>query len=260
MLSTPSHVDAPSEQRVAFIQRTFGTRPLLIHANGIRDAKPGWIRARDAFFAQPPRQIGPVPRLTILTCNNGHEAMGLFERSCAHLGVPCLVRGQGIFPWVNSRHKPLVIHQALQEIDTEYVFFADSRDAILVDDPHLALERFEKLFDCDLLFSGDRINWPSLKEFRQFESSLPGAKESEFRYLNSGGFIGRTAYCRTFYADAVATEPVAEMPDADQGVLKKIFSRHYPHVKLDYRCELFQNLGFVTEDPFEIVPESAPTV
>jgi hypothetical protein len=223
----------------------FGTTPVVIHAQGSHGYKPYWRPIKERFFASPPRRLGPVPDLTILTWNNGHEAMGILERSLEHLGVPCLVLGHGVEHWVNSRDKPRLTRDALGEIETGYVMGVDSRDAIFVEDPRLVLERFRAEFDCELVFSADRMNWPNRADFKRFEDSLPGAAASDFRYLNSGAWVGRTAFCREFFAAAVETPPAAEAPEADQGILKQLFQTFHPRVQLDYRSSMFLNIGFV---------------
>jgi hypothetical protein len=229
----------------------FETHPLVVHAHGAMERKPAWPGIKTALFASPADPVGPVDGLTLLTCNNGHDAMGLFERSAGRLAIPCMVRGQGIDPWVNSRDKPRVIRDALHEITTEYVLYADSRDAVLLRDPREAIARLDAS-GCDLLWGGDRINWPAIVEFREFEGSLPGAKDTEFRYLNGGAWIGRTAFCRAFFDEAIETPPVPEAPDSEQGILKALFKRHYPRTRIDYRCEVFQNIGFVFADIFAV--------
>lgn len=236
----------------------FDTRPIVVHAHGRHSYKPLWPPIRERFFASPARRIGALPNLTILTWNNGHQAMGLLEKSLDHLGVPYLVLGQGIENWINSRNKPPLTLEATRNITTKYVMGVDSRDAIFVDDPQLLVDRFEKDFDCELVFSADRINWPNCSSFREFEDALPGAQESEFKYLNSGAWIGKTDFCREFFAAAVETQPVKEAPEADQGILKQLLPAYHPKVQLDYRCALFQNIGFVFNPILQILgsPES----
>jgi hypothetical protein len=161
------------------------------------------------------------------------------------------VLGAGIEEWVNSRHKPLLTAEAMEGIDTEFVMGIDSRDAILLDDPQIILNRFLDRFPCDLVFSADRMNWPNIHAFRKFEENLPKALESEFRYLNSGAWIGRTEFCSEFFTKATRTEAVPDEPKADQGIFKKLFKQYYPQVQLDYQCEMFQNIGFVFHPIFE---------
>lgn len=230
----------------------FNTTPVVVHAQGRHEYKPYWQPIKERFFSSAPRNIGAIPDLTILTWNNGHEAMGLLERSLDHLGVPCMVMGNGIEDWVNSRDKPRLTLEAVNSIQTKYVSGVDSRDAIFIEHPRLIIERFEQEFSCDLVFSADRMNWPNRADFKEFEDSLPGARTSEFRYLNSGAWIGRTEFCREFFADAVRTEPIEDAPEADQGILKQLFKTYYPRVQLDYRSSMFQNIGLVFNPIFQI--------
>ncbi|MEZ4580420.1 MAG: hypothetical protein R3A10_01975 [Caldilineaceae bacterium] len=65
----------------------FDTTPLVVHA-GLTFKPYCQSRSKAAFFATPPRQIGPTPDLTVITWNNGAAGMGILERSLAHLGVP----------------------------------------------------------------------------------------------------------------------------------------------------------------------------
>jgi hypothetical protein len=231
----------------------FGTSPLVAHGQGPHDYKPFWEPLLERFFATPASSFGAPKDLTILTWNNGNAGMGLLERSLDHLGVPYMVTGRGIEKWVNSEHKPMLTAEALPLITTKYVVGVDSRDAIFLGDPNEIVRRFEADFDCDLVFSADQLNWPNLKRFKVFENGLAGARDSEFRYLNSGAWIGRTEFCREFFAQAAKTPPAPEAPEVDQGILKEIFPAYYPKVQLDYRCRLFQNLGFVARPIIEFV-------
>ncbi len=231
----------------------FGTRPIIVHGQGHHTNKPYWQPIKDRFFSTPPRRLGPVTELTIITFNNGHEAMGILERSLEHLGVPCLVLGKGVENWVNSKHKPRLALEALERIETKYTMGLDSRDVLVLDDPGIALERFRKLFDCRMLLAADRLNWPPLKEFKEFEDSIPEAQEAgNFRYLNGGTWIGETEFLRLFFGEAARTEPVEQAAESEQGILKKLFPRYYPEVQLDYRCSIFQTIGFVSDPILKI--------
>jgi hypothetical protein len=232
--------------------RIFNTNPLVVHAPGSHTHKPYWQPIKDQFFALPPQKLGAVRNLTILTWNNEHEAMGILERSLEHLGVPYLVKGEGIKEWINSKHKPQLTLEAVNAIQTQYVLGVDSRDAIILDNPEKIVNRFEADFSCELVFGADRLNWPNLPRFKAFEESIPGAQESEFRFLNGGIWIGKTDFCREFFQEAVQTEAVPEAPDSEQGILKQLFMRHHPKVQLDYRCQMFQNIGLVFRPIFNL--------
>ena len=228
----------------------FDTWPVVVHAHGSHAHKPQWPPIRQALFETRPAYTEPE-NLTIVTCNNGHPSMGLFEESCRRAGLSCQVLGHGIEPWVNSQHKPRLLTEAARAATTEFMLYADSRDAVLIDDPQKALDRFLVL-GCDLLMGADMMSWPALPAFRKFEKSIPGASQTDFRYLNGGTWIGRTRAVEEFFREALVTAPVPEAADSEQGILRQLFPRFYPRVQLDYRCQIFQNVGFVTRDIFEL--------
>lgn len=230
----------------------FGTTPLVIHAHGSHDHKPAWLPIKQAFFDLPARSVPANSEVTVITCNNGHQSMGLLERSAEHLGISYRVYGQGIHPWQNARDKPPVLFEALQEIDTPYVLYADSRDAILIDDPAKAVRRFREQFQVRLLFGADRINWPPIRSFQLYENKLAEGETSEFKYINGGAWIGETAFCREFFKKAMETGPAAQAPESEQGILKKLLPQFEGEVAMDYRCRIIQNIGFVTQPIFDL--------
>lgn len=225
----------------------FDTRPLVVHAPGPPVFNPYWEPVRERFFATPRRALGAPARLTVLTWNDGARGPGVLERSLEHLGVPCVVAGRGVRGWTNSVHKPLGARQALETIDTEYVLGVDSSDAILLGDPGPLVERFDGSFGAELVFAAEKNNSPNAVRFRTFEEGLAGSSSTPFRFLNGGTWIGRTAYCREFFDEAVRTPPAPEDPSSEQGILKELFLTRHPEVALDYRCELFQTLLLVSE-------------
>jgi hypothetical protein len=230
----------------------FNTSPSIVHAQGPHDYKPYWQPIRDHFFGTQQKKLATPTNLTIITWNNGHEAMGVFEKSIAHLGLDCVILGNGIENWVNSIHKPMLTNEALQNIKTEYILGVDSRDAILIDNPQLIIDQFLENFNCDLVFSADLLNWPNLAEFKKFEDKCAEGKNSAYRYLNSGAFIGRTSYCCHFFGESVKLQPVKQAERSDQGIFKQLFQTEYPKVQLDYHCIMFQNIGFVRHKSLEI--------
>lgn len=229
-----------------------GTQPGVIHAQGPHQHKPRWEEIRDAFFATPRSQLGPTPDLTILTCNNGHQAMGRLEQSLDHLGVPYLVLGEGIDPWLNSRDKPKVLAEAARSVRTEYLLYADSRDAIIIRPPAELLAVYQKNFQTPLVFGADRMSWPPIAEFKQYENSLEGANSTEFRYLNGGAWIGRREFCAEFFEKAVQTPPHPDAPESEQGILRKLLMDYPGQIELDRRCQIFCNVGFVVQPVFRI--------
>jgi hypothetical protein len=238
----------------------FHTEPLVVHANGNLDHVPHWPPIREAFFNSEPQNLGVPEDLTVITCNDGHPALGLFESSLRRLGVPHISAGSKQGPvWRNSIDKIRTLREILAETSTKYVLYADSRDAILIGDPRLLLERFVTRFEvlgATLLFSADTINWPPDKSFRRYEDSLSALSGSTFRYLNSGVWVGRVDAAASLFELAARTDPHPEAPDSDQGILRRLLPQFHKSLLLDYRCELFQNVGFVYHPILQVEHDS----
>jgi len=218
--------------------RQYGTTPLVFHNAGPATTRT-FRQICKAFFARPAQKIGSIPDLTILTWNNGAPRMGLFERSCDHLGIPVLVLGSAS-EWSNLRKLSLTAG-ALESITSTWVMAADSRDAILWDNPI----ELPDMFDCDLMFSADHMTAPDMILYREIEDRFADkAGAGRFRYLNSGMWIGVTAFCREFFGAAARMSPMKSHPLSDQGILKPLFHASYPKVQLDYRSTMFQNMDW----------------
>ena len=234
--------------------RDFDTTPGVVHAPGYHRHKPLLGPIQRAHSATNYRSVEAPKELTILTCNNGHPSMGGLERSLARMGLSCRVCGQGMNPWVNSIHKPLALASALRSIDTEYTLYADSRDAFLIKYPSAILQTFSH-FSCDLLFGGDRLSYPPDPVCTSYEDARPGAAATEFKYLNGGAWIGKTDFAGRFFQAAAQNRPVDLAPQSEQGILRKILPQFAANVSIDYRCEIFFNVGVVFDPKIAVIEQ-----
>lgn len=226
-----------------------GGRPVLAHGQGNHELKPVFDRIRDYFFSQPAETFPPPRNLTLLTCNNGHESLGLFESSARRIGIPVTVGGADRSDWVNARDKPTAILEALDEIETDFVLYADSRDCVLFDDPSRAVEVFRSEFrDARLVFGADLINWPPLRKFEVYEKERAKDSGSRYRFLNGGCWIGEVGFCRLFFERLSHLEPVPEVADSEQGLIKSLLPTFPEEVAIDYGLNLFFNCGYVGGD------------
>ena len=181
--------------------------------------------------------------------------MGVLEDGLRHIGVPCVVSGAGISNWINAIHKPKAIMAALTTIATEYVVYADSRDALLLKSPEELLDTYLADFSgYQLVFGADRVNFPPNRKLRLFEDSLPGAAESPFKYLNSGMWLGHTSFACSFFQRVLHEHPLPEGPTSDQGLIRQLLPEFEGSIALDYRCRLFQNIGFLARPILTIHP------
>lgn len=223
---------------VSITNLLFGTHPIAAHCPG--PLHPDWYRfVSEAMTPVPPCS---APDVTVLTWHGPHrddKPNGVLEQSLERLGLPTLVL-HGHDPWQNIQKLNMTV-EGLKHVTTPYVIGADSGDVIFLDNPQLAVERFRQDFACDLLFNatGSRC-WPELPEFVTFQSSLPLAAYAHNRHwLNAGLFIGKTDFCRDYFASLVQ-EPPLPVFDDDQSMIMHTWPKWYPRVQIDYFSQLFQ--------------------
>jgi predicted O-methyltransferase YrrM len=181
--------------------------------------------------------------VTFFTWNNGlrpDKPNGLIEDCFQRYRCPIEVLGRGVFPWRNVL-KLRMLADALQHVTTEYIVGLDSGDVVVVDHPDEIVRRFRQHFTCDLLFnSTGSACWPQLPQYVMFEKGLPGAALSHGRcWLNAGAFVGRTTFCREYFAKLAECAEEMNAED-DQSVVKATWPDWYPNVQIDDRCQIFQ--------------------
>jgi hypothetical protein len=266
--------------RIANIQAR--TQPIVIHAPGFTAAKvlysgiedyyrrnPLWVAIQRCYKKSKPKRIEPedMGDLTIITWNNNQEK-GFLEECLDRMGVPYLVLGRGIKEWRNI-YKVNLTCEVLGDIKTKYVMGLDSYDVLLLDSPGEVVRRFEG-FSCEILFNAVSKFYPDCHKFelagerfitRDWEEFQGRISNSYWRYLNAGAWIGKTSFCRRFFADCLSrkTEELVDagklpfkkgayhqkLTDSEQTALNWTFQDYFPQVQLDYNCEIFLNLSCV---------------
>lgn len=169
--------------------------------------------------------------------------------------MPYQVLGHGIDPWKNILKIP-TLREALRDVTTPYVIATDSPDVLILREPDVAIEQFEG-FGAELVYIGDSSFWPpEFQDLKLQEEAIPAARDTPFSYLNSGALIGRTEFCRDFFAAAAQeanhqiTVPYIEGTSGagsdadDQSIMKRLYVANYPRVQLDMRCQIFQTLTY----------------
>lgn len=232
---------------IRMTNRLFGTHPIVVHCPGALPEE--WLYLEEAVLAAPARRTC-CRDLTILTWNAGGTGVkppGTLERSLARLGVNPVVVGREETAWENIRKIRLTV-EALAKVSTPYVAGLDSSDVLVLDDPSILVQRFRAHHTCELLFNATGPPcWPVLPEFIHFESSLPMVALAHGRHwLNAGAWLGRTEFCRRFFAALADQPPVPGYEWSEQAVIKRAWPRWYPQVQLDYSSTVFQ---WFKEDP-----------
>lgn len=169
--------------------------------------------------------------ITFITYNN-HGRPGLLERSAEHLGLSTpVVLGQDITTKWRWIYKITLVRDYLLsgECTTPYVACIDSDDAMIIGDPHEAVENFKRM-GAEMLFCRGG-NWPP-SACAVFEAAtyLFSDVPKDLRFLNAN-FMGRTDYVLERLNDLL---PMTVAPDPGYWFATKGHSSSIRHNREGY--------------------------
>jgi hypothetical protein len=118
------------------------------------------------------------------------------------------------------------------------VLFTDSYDVVFAAPPEVILDNYNNFGIDTVLFSSEKSCWPN----KDLSQDYPQTS-SEYKYLNSGGFIGLA-----YNIINIINENCILDTDDDQLYFTKIFLSKKYNIKLDYECKIFQTLNCATSD------------
>lgn len=205
--------------------------------------------------------------LTILLVHN-HAERTLMEQSLEYLGVvdATVLRVSPNLPWRHTAR----ITRTLEYLKsgacrTEYILATDCDDALLRDDPAKAIALLNEA-DCDMLISSTAYaRYRNMPEVKERMVALAPAEMRRARkpriHLNAGVFVARTKFLTEYMSEAaqyvtandLPSDALADMSDAqvlsrmpdfprgigsDQTIMRYLFPRFYPRMKIDYRSRL----------------------
>lgn len=224
-----------------------------------------------------PHQIIKPDDLTIITWNS-ESSPSLLEQGLNNSNIPYVVLGQGQRPW-SYILKIHLTHKALNRIETPYVMGLDAYDVIVCGDLQRAIDQL-KIKKCQMLLNGDTNLFPRCPpltdDIEQFQKSMPNSKR-ECRYLNSGVWITTYDFCKKYFEDCIHAHPPTEQykhptppftplgttavmrpqnpPRCDQAVFNYLFTQLYPDMQLDYNCDVFQVVNFLSAQHIAAIPQ-----
>lgn len=134
--------------------------------------------------------------ITVATEEN--ENLSRFRKSCSYYNVPYIILGlgddwksgkaqDGVLLEPGGAQKIIYLRDELKswpELDDHVVMFTDSYDVVFCASPQEIMEKFRS-YQSEIVFSTEKTCWPD----ETLSQSYPKI-ESDYKFLNSGGFIG----------------------------------------------------------------------
>jgi hypothetical protein len=201
--------------------------------------------------------------LSILLVHNRRDRT-LMEQSLDYLGIHdyTVLRLPADRPWRHTSRIGAVLDWLRSgACQTEYVLFADCDDAMMRDDPARAVNLLREA-DCDMLVSSTAYaryrNMPDVKA-KTMALAPEGMRQGHKPriHLNAGVYVARADFLAEYLTEAAKyvtdddlpsgaltdmtdEEVLRRLPDfprgigSDQTIMRYLFPRFYPRMKIDY--------------------------
>lgn len=157
----------------------------------------------------------------------------LLRLSCSLNKLQLVVLVSNKSNFFSRRIKDDLLDAYLEEQDgDELIFFTDGNDAFLMAQEKEIIEKFN-VFKEDLVFSTETSCWPD----RNLAIDYPKGIKSRYKFLNSGGFIGKVGLIRNLLKDT--NFDLHNFEESNQYLWTKRFLKYPRLIALDYTCELF---------------------
>jgi len=143
--------------------------------------------------------------------------------------------------YTSHRIKDMILLDYLEGLDIEEtILFTDAFDAYFLADENEILEKYHQ-FNIPIVFSGEIACWP--ESALSLEYPLI-SKDNHFRYLNSGGFIGRCGdfinlIKKYYFGDRIE---LRKHLWSNQYVWNQIYLNEKSVIKIDSSSEIFYTL------------------
>lgn len=241
-----------------FTNKMTGLSPVIVHSPGVYDP----ILNDLAEHCLPWVYDWKVPGdLTLCTINvpapgwyDNHpgKKTGLFESVCEKANLDVLVAKE-----CSNYHPNLKLDGFMwlvKNCKTKYMLFSDSSDSLLVDSPHIALERFIET-KLKMLWHGESWpGWPNTPDL-----IVPAAinrYSGSYPCLNSGGFIAETSFAKVFMEECLTKTNLGGIVN-DQPVTRLTADQWKPYVDIDKEATIFQPMSISSWNSIVAMDRSA---
>jgi hypothetical protein len=184
--------------------------------------------------------------MKIVTCITDTEHIGYkygLYASCKHHNLELVTLIKDDKEWKSHRIKDNSLKKYLEKLQPdEIVLFSDGYDTLFIGNEDEILERYEKVTDYKTVLIAAEINCYPASLFAEKYPKVEGP----YKYVNSGGFIGRIEQIVQLLDDIENINLWAEDFDekifewSNQYLWTWAYLKQRQHITLDTNCVLFQ--------------------
>lgn len=228
------------------------TEPPIIHSPGTKnkdynETNPCWNLAQCISKRAKSKSL---LKTTIVLCNNVKDS--ITENCLSSMGIPYVALGKDIKDWDNILKMELVLNY-IEKYQPLQVLYMDSIDVVVVGDIgkcDCVLEEHK----CKMLFSSETKFYPRCPSLMNVEEFEKEKSPNQYFALNAGCWIGYSEFLAKVLKEALSMDmshykeknsrhlEEYRITKSDQFRWHILYQKHYPDIKLDHFCEIFQSL------------------
>lgn len=171
-------------------------------------------------------------RLITVITDVSDFGFNLLRLSCAlyKLDLIALVFGD---EYSSNRIKDQLLLTYLEDIDNdEIILFTDGNDAVFMASEEEILQKYHA-FGSNLVFSAETDCWPD----KTLAENYPCLSPTPYKYLNSGGFIGKAGLIKELLNEEVPD--TQKFKRSNQYIWAQRYFNNTDKISLDTNCEIF---------------------
>jgi len=143
------------------------------------------------------------PFLHFTVATKYDENLNILSTLSTHFGLPTIVLGRDcktLQSWGDFNAKIRLYREALKTVvnPETIVLLADAFDFLTLAPPEEIVTKFLAM-DCDVLYNAEVFTHPDGERFKEYFELLPENIPKRYKYLNSGGIIGRAGKLLKLY-------------------------------------------------------------
>lgn len=177
--------------------------------------------------------------VTVLTDLEHKGFRKFLQPSCGYYDLQLVVLQQEKNEnYVGHRLKDILLRQFLEEIyEDEVILFTDGHDTVLLAGESEIMLKYAS-FQAPLVFSAEINCWPT----KNLISCYPKSTH-HFKFLNSGGFIGKAGFIKQMYMKNPVFDPKLDPAFrwSNQFFWHHVYLANSDKIRLDHECKLFYN-------------------
>lgn len=195
---------------------------------------------------ESPKILNNPENLTIILCHN-YDYTPLVEESLKHFGLKYINLGygsekDGINVNVTGKIYPIIKYIESGKCKTGLILYLDARDSVILKDLQELVEFYKSLWWCDLFFCSTAAKRGIFRQRKDIYIQNKKTIRRFSRYLNAGGFIGRTNFIYQVFkkiemlADVYKNEKFLY---SDQDLLRYMYPILFPRIEIDHWNQVF---------------------